>query len=42
MHQVMFDVDGTLIESYQCDGQCYQDAVFEVLGKKDRRQLVEL
>ncbi len=30
----MFDIDGTLIESYQFDGQCYQDAVFEILGQK--------
>ena len=28
----MFDVDGTLIESYDFDENCYIDAIFEVLG----------
>ena len=32
MYQVMFDIDGTLLESYTFDGQCYQEAVFAVLG----------
>ena len=28
----MFDVDGTLVESYDFDGKCYVDAVYSVLG----------
>lgn len=33
MHLLMFDIDGTLIESTDFDGQCYLQAVREVLGK---------
>ena len=32
MHQVMFDVDGTLVESFDFDEKCYMDAVYSVLG----------
>ena len=32
MHHVMFDVDGTLIESFRFDEECYIDAVSQVLG----------
>lgn len=32
MHLVMFDIDGTLIESYDVDEQCFLAAVDEVLG----------
>ena len=32
MHLVMFDIDGTLIESYDIDEQCFLAAVDEVLG----------
>jgi len=28
----MFDIDGTLVESFDFDEKCYCDAVFEVLG----------
>ena len=33
MHHVMFDVDGTLVQSYEFDEQCYLQAVEEVLGE---------
>lgn len=29
----MFDIDGTLLQSEHFDGQCYQQAIFEVLGQ---------
>lgn len=32
MHHVMFDVDGTLVKSYEFDEQCFIAAVSEVLG----------
>lgn len=32
MHLVVFDIDGTLIESYDFDGECFQKAVADVLG----------
>jgi phosphoglycolate phosphatase-like HAD superfamily hydrolase len=32
MHHVMFDVDGTLVESFKFDEECYIDAVSQVLG----------
>ena len=32
MHHVMFDIDGTLVESYQLDSQCFVDAVKDVTG----------
>ncbi len=32
MHHVMFDVDGTLVESFRFDEECYIDAVSQVLG----------
>ncbi|MDI3325665.1 HAD hydrolase-like protein [Pontibacterium granulatum] len=32
MHLVMFDIDGTLIESYDFDEQCFLAAIDEVLG----------
>ena len=32
MHLVMFDIDGTLIESYDIDEQCFLAAIDEVLG----------
>lgn len=31
MHLVMFDIDGTLVESYEADAACYAQAVREVL-----------
>ena len=34
MHLVMFDIDGTLVKSYDFDSECYQSAVFDVLGVK--------
>lgn len=34
MHLVMFDIDGTLVESYDFDSECYKLAVFDVLGVK--------
>ncbi|MCL6416841.1 HAD family hydrolase [Aestuariirhabdus sp. Z084] len=34
MHHIMFDVDGTLIESYDFDEECFVAAVSEVLGHK--------
>lgn len=30
----MFDIDGTLVKSYNFDSGCYQSAVFDVLGVK--------
>ncbi|WP_017220103.1 HAD family hydrolase [Moritella dasanensis] len=32
MHHVMFDIDGTLIESYDFDSECFNEAVKEVTG----------
>ncbi|MEW8683536.1 MAG: HAD family hydrolase [Candidatus Thiodiazotropha endolucinida] len=32
LHHVMFDVDGTLVRSYELDENCYLEAVYEVLG----------
>lgn len=32
MHLVMFDIDGTLIESYAIDEQCFLAAIDDVLG----------
>lgn len=32
MNHVMFDIDGTLIESYDFDSQCFSEAVKEVTG----------
>jgi beta-phosphoglucomutase-like phosphatase (HAD superfamily) len=32
MHHVMFDIDGTLVESYELDSQCFIDAVHECTG----------
>lgn len=32
MHLVMFDIDGTLVESYDFDSSCFVDAVADVLG----------
>lgn len=32
LHHVMFDVDGTLVMSDEFDGNCYLEAVYEVLG----------
>ncbi len=32
MHQIMFDLDGTLIQSYDLDGECLALAVSSVLG----------
>lgn len=32
MHHVMFDIDGTLVQSYKLDEECYTKSVFEVLG----------
>ena len=32
MHHVMFDIDGTLVRSYDLDSICYIDAVREVTG----------
>lgn len=34
MHHIMFDIDGTLIESYQLDSRCYVAAVEKVTGIK--------
>jgi phosphoglycolate phosphatase-like HAD superfamily hydrolase len=34
VHLVMFDIDGTLVESYDFDSECYKLAVFDVLGVK--------
>ena len=32
MQGVIFDIDGTLVESYHLDGECYRQAVVEVVG----------
>lgn len=32
MHHIMFDVDGTLVKSYDSDEECFVSAVLEVLG----------
>ena len=32
MHHVMFDIDGTLVKSYDFDGECYVEAVHKILG----------
>ena len=32
MHHIMFDIDGTLVESCEIDSQCFIDAVKEVTG----------
>lgn len=32
MHLVLFDIDGTLVESYDFDTECFQAAVKDVLG----------
>ncbi|MCG8426559.1 MAG: HAD family hydrolase [Chromatiales bacterium] len=32
MHHVMFDVDGTLVKSYDFDEACYLESIAEVLG----------
>ncbi|MBW9273849.1 MAG: HAD family hydrolase [Candidatus Thiodiazotropha sp. (ex. Lucinisca nassula)] len=32
MHHIMFDVDGTLVRSYELDEICYLEAVYEVSG----------
>lgn len=34
MHHVMFDIDGTLVESFKFDEKCYLDAVYRALGQK--------
>ena len=34
MHHVMFDIDGTLVQSVEFDGTCYFEAVYEVLGHR--------
>ena len=28
----MFDIDGTLVKSYDFDGECYVEAVHKILG----------
>ena len=32
MHHVMFDIDGTLVETYEIDSQCFINAVKDVTG----------
>lgn len=32
MHHIMFDVDGTLVDSYDIDSQCFIEAIEEVVG----------
>ena len=32
MHHIMFDIDGTLVESYELDSECFVCAVEEVTG----------
>lgn len=32
MQHVMFDVDGTLVESYKFDEECYINAIYQILG----------
>ena len=34
MHHVMFNVDGTLVLSDEFDGDCFLEAVYEVLGHR--------
>ena len=34
MHLIMFDVDGTLVESFGFDETCYLKADDEVIGEK--------
>lgn len=34
MHHVMFDVDGTLVQSYKFDEECYIQSVADVLGHR--------
>ncbi|WP_062271018.1 HAD family hydrolase [Endozoicomonas arenosclerae] len=34
MHHIMFDVDGTLVKSYDFDEECFIHAVHQVLGHK--------
>ncbi|BCE00835.1 HAD family hydrolase [Marinicellulosiphila megalodicopiae] len=34
MKHIMFDIDGTLIDSNEFDADCYSQAVFEVTGKQ--------
>lgn len=34
LHHVMLDIDGTLVESFSFDEECYLNAVFEVLGHR--------
>ena len=32
MHLIMFDIDGTLVQSYEFDGECYAKAVESIIG----------
>lgn len=32
MHLIMFDIDGTLVKSYDFDSACFQSAIYDVLG----------
>lgn len=32
VHLVMFDVDGTILESYDFDSECFRAAIYDVLG----------
>jgi len=34
LHHVMFDIDGTLVLSTEFDGNCFYEAVYEVLGSR--------
>jgi phosphoglycolate phosphatase-like HAD superfamily hydrolase len=34
MHLVMFDIDGTLVESFGFDAVCFKDAILDVLNTK--------
>ncbi len=34
LHHVMFDIDGTLVQSDVIDGECYLEAVLEVVGHR--------
>lgn len=34
MHHIMFDIDGTLLKSFEFDEECYIDAVQQILGQK--------
>ena len=34
VHHVMFDIDGTLVQSEAFDGECYLEAVLEVVGHR--------